>query len=73
MSPPKQAYLEYQVSLTLGLHAEEFDIPGIVADLIADHNSIQSVDDVDSDDYWDVVREHDRDVSPIDQFRCRRQ
>ncbi|MFF7250513.1 hypothetical protein ACFZBU_42360 [Embleya sp. NPDC008237] len=73
MNSPRQAYLEYQVSLTLGLHTEGFDIPAIVADLIADHDTIQSVDDVDSDDYWDVVREHDRDTSPSDQYRCRPQ
>lgn len=52
--------LAHQVSTPLGDHIEDYDIDAIVGDLIDAHGPIETIDDVDSDAYWDVVRKHDR-------------
>ncbi|MGW2213217.1 hypothetical protein [Streptomyces sp. NPDC001781] len=51
--------IAHQVSTTLGDHIEDYDIDAIVADLGA-AGAKNSVDDVDSDTYWNIVRKHDR-------------
>lgn len=51
--------LAYQVSLTLGDNAGDFDIEAIVADLMSGR-LITSVDEIDSDTYWTIVNRHDR-------------
>lgn len=51
--------LAYQVSLTLGDNAGDFDIEAIVADLMSGR-LITSVDEIDSDTYWTIVNQHDR-------------
>ncbi|GAA1011541.1 hypothetical protein ACFQWA_27905 [Streptomyces thermogriseus] len=52
--------LAYQVSLTLGDHADDYDIDGIVKDLLNVHDGeLTSIDDVDSELYWDIVKKHD--------------
>lgn len=54
--------IAHQVSLTLGDHPEDFDIDAIVddlRDLEATQAPIKTVDDVDSDTYWGIVRKHD--------------
>jgi hypothetical protein len=51
--------IAHQVSLTLGDHADDYDIDAIVNDL-AEAGVESSVDDVDSDTYWGVVRKYDR-------------
>jgi outer membrane receptor protein involved in Fe transport len=48
-----------QVSTTLGDHVEDYDIDAIVDDLGA-AGVKTSVDDVDHDTYWGIVRKHDR-------------
>jgi hypothetical protein len=50
--------IAHQVSLTLGDRPEDFDIDAIVNDL-GEAGVKTSVDDVDSDTYWDIVRKHD--------------
>lgn len=47
-----------RVSTTLGDHTDSFDIGAIVGEL-ADAGVKNSVDDVDSDLYWEIVRKHD--------------
>jgi hypothetical protein len=51
--------LAREVSITLGDHAGDFDIPGIVADIRKQAGNVVSVDDVDRDDYWRIVGNHD--------------
>lgn len=49
-----------QVSTTLGDHAGDFNIDGIVDDLIANHDgNLTSIDDFDSQSYWAIVETHD--------------
>lgn len=54
--------LEHQVSLTLGDHIEDFDIPAIVRDLIAaaPGGTLGNIDDVEHDAYWAIVSKHDQ-------------
>lgn len=50
-----------QVTTTLGDHPEDFDIDGIVDDLIASHGGeLNSVDDFESESYWAIVETHDK-------------
>jgi hypothetical protein len=52
--------LAYQISLTLGDHADDFDIDAILDDLIANHDGpLISIDDIDSGTYWATVEKHD--------------
>lgn len=49
-----------QVSTALGDHAGDFNIDGIVDDLIANHDgNLTSIDDFDSQSYWAIVETHD--------------
>ncbi|NUV54603.1 hypothetical protein G6W51_17125 [Streptomyces coelicolor] len=50
-----------QVTTTLGDHPEDFNIDGIVDDLIAAHDGdLNSIDDFDSESYWAIVETHDQ-------------
>jgi hypothetical protein len=49
--------LAYQISLTLGDHADDFDIPAIEKDLRA--MGATNVDAVDTEAYWAIVERHD--------------
>lgn len=51
--------LEYQVSQTLGDHIEDFDIPAIVTALQKHYGELTSIDQIDSDHYWEIVRQYD--------------
>lgn len=52
--------IAHQVSLTLGDHAGDYNIDGIVDDLIAAHDgALNSIDDFDSQSYWAIVETHD--------------
>lgn len=52
--------IAHQVSLTLGDSTNDFDIDGIVDDLIAAHDGdLNSIDDFDSQSYWAIVETHD--------------
>lgn len=52
--------IAYQVSLTLGDHADDFNIDGIVEDLIAAHDgTLNSIDDIEYATYWTIVEHHD--------------
>ncbi|MET8746367.1 hypothetical protein [Streptomyces sp. NPDC004728] len=52
--------IAHQVSTTLGDHADDYDIDGIVDDLVAAHGGqISSIDDFDSESYWAIVETHD--------------
>ncbi|MEV6165741.1 hypothetical protein AB0L71_28275 [Streptomyces sp. NPDC052052] len=52
--------IAHQVSLTLGDHIEDFNVDGIVDDLIAAHDgNLTSIDDFDSQAYWAIVETHD--------------
>lgn len=52
--------IAHQVSTTLGDHADDFNIDGIVDNLIAAHDGqIDSIDDFDSQSYWAIVESHD--------------
>jgi DNA-binding MltR family transcriptional regulator len=48
-----------QVIITLGNHVEDFDVKGIVDELLAQHGPIEDVDAVPSDAYWATVKAHD--------------
>lgn len=49
-----------QVATTLGDHANDFNVDGIVEDLIAAHDGdLTSIDDFDSESYWAIVETHD--------------
>lgn len=50
--------IAHQVSLTLGDSIESFDMAAILDDL-AEAGVTDSVDDIDSDTYWEIVRRHD--------------
>lgn len=58
MSATRQE-LAYQVSLTLGDHPEDFDIDGIVTELLQKFGPMESVDDVQGELYWNVVAAYD--------------
>jgi hypothetical protein len=49
--------IAHQVSLTLGDHADSFDMDGILDDLA--EAGVTSVDDIDPDAYWKIVERHD--------------
>ncbi|KPC69073.1 hypothetical protein ADL27_54910 [Streptomyces sp. NRRL F-6602] len=52
--------IAHQVSITLGDHADDFDIDAIVDDLAAAHDGdLNSVDDLDSQSYWAIVESRD--------------
>lgn len=52
--------IAHQVSTTLGDHAADFNIDGIVDNLIAAHDGdLTSIDDFDSQSYWAIVETHD--------------
>ena len=52
--------IAHQVSTTLGDHVDDFNIDGIVDNLIAAHDGqIDSIDDFDSQSYWAIVESHD--------------
>ena len=50
--------IAHQVSLTLGDSIDSFDMDAILDDL-AEAGVADSVDDIDSDAYWEIVRSHD--------------
>jgi hypothetical protein len=50
--------IAHQVSITLGDSTESFDMEAILDDL-AEAGVTDSVDDVDSDTYWEIVNRHD--------------
>ena len=50
--------IAHQVSLTLGGHDEDFDLDAILDDL-AEAGVTDSVDDIDSETYWEIIRRHD--------------
>lgn len=50
--------ITYQVSLTMGDSTDGFDMDAILDDL--DKAGVTtSVDDIDSDTYWEIIRRHD--------------
>lgn len=52
--------IAHQVSTTLGDHASDYNIDGIVDDLVAAHGgNLNSIDDFDSQSYWAIVETHD--------------
>lgn len=53
--------LAHAVSLTLGDHLEDFDVPAIVADLVKEFPAVvdHGVHAVCEEVYWDVVARHD--------------
>lgn len=54
--------IAHQVSLTLGDRPGDFDIDSIVDDL--NQAGVEtSVDDIDSDTYWGIIRKHDTSAS----------
>jgi len=59
--------IAHQVSLTLGDHAGDYNIDGIVDDLIAAHDgALDSIDDFDSQSYWAIVETHDTTAADTD-------
>jgi hypothetical protein len=57
--------IAHQVSTTLGDHADDYDIDGIVSDLIANYDGdLNSIDDFESQSYWAVVETHDTASQP---------
>ncbi|MEU6552131.1 hypothetical protein ABZ915_17870 [Streptomyces sp. NPDC046915] len=50
--------IAHEVSLTLGDFPDSFDMEGILDDL-SEAGVTDSVDDIDSDTYWEIVRRHD--------------
>ena len=58
----KTQELARQVSTTLGDHIEDFDVEAIVRDLIAaaPGGVLQHIDEIAQDDYWAIVRRHDK-------------
>jgi hypothetical protein len=50
--------LEWEISITLGDFADDYDIPGIAADLRA--RGVTRVDDVDAVTYRAILKRHDR-------------
>lgn len=53
-----RADIAYQVSLTMGGDTDGFDLDAILDDL-AEAGVTSSVDDIDSDTYWEVISRHD--------------
>lgn len=51
--------MECAVSITLGDFVEDYDISGIVDEITMDLAPIDSIDDVPSDKYWDIVKKHE--------------
>jgi antitoxin (DNA-binding transcriptional repressor) of toxin-antitoxin stability system len=51
-----------QVTTTLGDHPEDFDVAAIVEEIgdTYGRDKIRTVDDVPSDEYWEIVRKHER-------------
>lgn len=50
-----------QVTTTLGDHPQDFNIDGIVDDLIAAHDGdLNSIDDFGSQAYWAIVETHNQ-------------
>lgn len=50
--------IAHQVSITLGDHIDSFDMDAILDDL-DEAGVTTSVDDIDSDSYWEIIRRHD--------------
>lgn len=48
-----------QVTESLGVHVGDFDVDGIVRDVIAQFGLV-SIDDIDEAAYWGLVEEHAR-------------
>ena len=48
-----------QVAASLGIHVGDFDVDGIVRDVIAQFGLV-SIDDIDETEYWALVEEHAR-------------
>lgn len=59
------ADLAYQISLTLGDHADDYDIPAIITDLRKTHPGLGNIDDIASAAYWEAVKRHDRTADPV--------
>jgi hypothetical protein len=52
--------IAHQVSLTLGDHADDYDVEAIIDDLTEAHDGpLNSIDDIDSETYWAIVEKHD--------------
>lgn len=51
--------MAHQVSLTLGDHANDFDIDAIVEELTGIYGHLLGIDDVPAQEYWAIVRKHD--------------
>ncbi|MFF8953900.1 hypothetical protein ACF09I_34640 [Streptomyces sp. NPDC014940] len=62
----KRTDIAHQVSLTLGDSIESFDMDAILDDL-DEAGVTSSVDDIDSDTYWEIVRRHDTGAQAAEQ------
>jgi hypothetical protein len=51
--------LEHAVSLTLGDFIDDYDIPAIVGELAEKFGPLDSLDQIEPEDYWPVVEKHD--------------
>ncbi|SEN87435.1 hypothetical protein, partial [Nonomuraea pusilla] len=48
------------VKTTLGDHPENFDVDGIIAEIGTTYGyDLKSIDDIPSDEYWQIVERHD--------------
>lgn len=48
-----------QVAASLGVHVGDFDVDGIVRDIISQYGLVD-IDDIDEAQYWGLVEEHVR-------------
>lgn len=47
-----------QVATSLGDHGDDFDVEGIVEEIVREYGRV-NIDSVDSDTYWAIVTKHD--------------
>lgn len=51
--------MQHAISLTLGDHIKDFDIPGIEQEIRKQYGPLGSLDYVPSADYWAIVNAYD--------------
>lgn len=57
-------HIAYEVSIALSDYEDEYDVEGILdelSDVMTEQGEhITSIDQIESDDFWDIVAKHDR-------------
>lgn len=59
--------IAYAVGTTLNGHIDDYDIDAIVEDIVDTYGYVNSIDDIDTDEYWALVERHDTSANETEE------